>query len=211
MSDRGSAEDGKGAGVPVTIKVHIRWMIRRDMPEVVLIDKLSFPEERQWGEEGLLRKLRQRNCIGMVAEVGESVLGFMVYELNEGHLHLLKLAVDPAVRRLGWVKSDLGHIGRYELVKGGVGTVLIGKLKGKVGGGYRRKAITIAVEEQLLGVQLWLRGQGFRCTGSLDGELFFTYKLAGEQEAEIPEEEVGEIDDGGDAVRNRIEKYLRQQ
>jgi len=44
--------------------VHIRWMIRRDMPEVLDIESGSF--EFPWSEEDFIRCLRQRNCIGMV-------------------------------------------------------------------------------------------------------------------------------------------------
>ena len=47
------------------IRVHIRWMIRRDMPEVLQTEQESF--EHSWTEEDFLRCLRQRNCIGMVA------------------------------------------------------------------------------------------------------------------------------------------------
>src|SRR5687768_6635477 len=56
-------------------RVHIRWMIRRDMPEVLSIETQCF--EFPWTEEDFLRCLRQRNCIGMVAEQGEKVVGFM--------------------------------------------------------------------------------------------------------------------------------------
>src|SRR5690348_2779098 len=45
--------------------VHIRWMIRRDMPEVMRTERASF--EYSWTEDDFLRCLRQRNCIGMVA------------------------------------------------------------------------------------------------------------------------------------------------
>ena len=59
------------------LRVHIRWMIRRDMPEVLQTETQSF--EFAWTEEDFLRCLRQRNCIGMVAEQGEQVVGFMIY------------------------------------------------------------------------------------------------------------------------------------
>ena len=64
--------------------VHIRWMIRRDMPEVLQIEQESF--EFPWTEEDFLRCLRQRNCIGMVAE-----------QRREGRrLHDLRAAQDQA-------------------------------------------------------------------------------------------------------------------
>ena len=51
------------------IRVHIRWMIRRDMPEVLDVERSSF--EFPWAEDDFIRCLRQRNCIGMVAEVDD--------------------------------------------------------------------------------------------------------------------------------------------
>src|SRR6516162_7356196 len=66
------------------LRVHIRWMIHRDMPEVLQTEQLSF--EYSWTEEDFLRCLRQRNCIGMVAEQGEKVVGFMIYELHKAKL-----------------------------------------------------------------------------------------------------------------------------
>src|SRR5262245_49541922 len=72
------------------LRVHIRWMIRRDMPEVLQIEQDSF--DYSWTEEDFLRCLRQRNCIGMVAEAGERVVGFMIYELHKSKLHVLNFA-----------------------------------------------------------------------------------------------------------------------
>lgn len=47
-----------------TTTAHIRWMIRRDMPEVLHIEESGYAYP--WGEEDFLTILRQRNCIGMV-------------------------------------------------------------------------------------------------------------------------------------------------
>ena len=79
------------------LRVHIRWMIRRDMAEVLEIEQDGF--EFPWIEEDFLRCLRQRNCIGMVAEHGERVVGFMIYELHKTRLHILNFAVASDVRR----------------------------------------------------------------------------------------------------------------
>src|SRR5215212_10833205 len=81
------------------VRVHIRWMIRRDMPEVLQTEQESF--EYAWTEEDFLRCLRQRNCIGMVAEQGERVVGFMIYELHKQKLHILNFAVHPQFRHFG--------------------------------------------------------------------------------------------------------------
>ena len=77
------------------LRVHIRWMIRRDMPEVLDIEDESF--EFPWFEEDFIRCLRQRNCIGMVAEHDERVVGFMIYELHKTRLHILNFAVATGV------------------------------------------------------------------------------------------------------------------
>ena len=68
------------------VRVHIRWMIRRDMPEVLDIENRSF--EFPWSEEEFIRCLRQRNCIGMVAEHEQHVVGFMIYELHKNRHHI---------------------------------------------------------------------------------------------------------------------------
>ena len=81
------------------VRLHIRWMIRRDMPEVLRIEQASH--DYPWCEEDFLRCLRQRNCIGMVAEVGEKVVGFMIYELHKTKLHIMNFAVHPDCRRAG--------------------------------------------------------------------------------------------------------------
>jgi ribosomal-protein-alanine N-acetyltransferase len=70
-------EFGMNATAKLQLPVHIRWMIRRDMPEVLHTEQGAF--EYAWTEEDFLRCLRQRNCIGMVAEQGEKVVGFMIY------------------------------------------------------------------------------------------------------------------------------------
>ena len=93
--------------------VHIRWMIRRDMPEVLDIENGSF--EFPWSEEDFIRCLRQRNCIGMVAEHDERVVGFMIYELHKNRLHILNFAVHEQLRRRGVGSADGRQAGRQAL------------------------------------------------------------------------------------------------
>jgi ribosomal-protein-alanine N-acetyltransferase len=123
------------------LRVHIRWMIRRDMPEVLQTEQQSF--EYPWTEEDFLRCLRQRNCIGMVAEQGEKVVGFMIYELHKSKLHILNFAVNPTWRRMQ------------------VGTQMVGKLISKLSS-HRRTRITLEVRETNLPAQLFFRKQEFR-------------------------------------------------
>ncbi|MDG2012080.1 MAG: ribosomal protein S18-alanine N-acetyltransferase [Pirellulaceae bacterium] len=128
------------------IAVHIRWMIRRDMPEVLQIESASF--EFPWLEDDFIRCLRQRNCIGMVAEYDDKVVGFMIYELHKNQLRVLNFAVRPDIRKAG--------IGRQMIDK------LIGKLTPQ-----RRNRIILEVRETNLAAQLFFRKSGFRAVSVL--------------------------------------------
>lgn len=125
------------------MELRIRWMIRRDMTEIVDIEKMSF--DQPWEEEDFLRQLRQRNCIGMVAEENDKIVGFMIYELHKARLHILNFAVATGAR----------------LRK--VGEQMIDKLKSKLSA-HRRSHITLEVRESNLAAHLFLRAQGFRCS-----------------------------------------------
>jgi len=120
--------------------VHVRWMIRRDMPEVLCIEEQAF--EFPWGEEDFILCLRQRNCIGMVAETADAVVGFMIYELRRESIHVLNLAVARSHRRLG------------------IGSLLVEKLVGKLAPD-RRGRIRLEVRERNLPAQVFFRSNGF--------------------------------------------------
>ena len=128
------------------VRVHIRWMIRRDMPEVLAIEAGSF--EFPWLEEDFIRCLRQRNCIGMVAEHDDRVVGFMIYELNKNRIQVLNFAVADEYRRRG------------------VGTQMVAKLIGKLSA-QRRTRIGLEVRETNLAAQLFFRQTGFRAVSVL--------------------------------------------
>jgi ribosomal-protein-alanine N-acetyltransferase len=125
---------------------HIRWMIRRDMPAVLGIENESF--EFPWTEDEFIRCLRQRDCIGMVAEYSEQVVGFMIYELHRTRIHVLSFAVHPDFRRQS------------------VGSAMITKLVSKLAY-QRRNRIVLEVRETNLSAQLFFRSLGFRATGVL--------------------------------------------
>jgi ribosomal-protein-alanine N-acetyltransferase len=127
-------------------KVHIRWMIRRDMQEVLAIENESF--EFPWCEDDFLRCLRQRNCIGMVADQDDRVAGFMIYELHKSRLHILNFAVGTRARRQG------------------IGSQMVEKLVGKLST-QRRSRILLEVRETNLAAQLFFRESGFRALSVL--------------------------------------------
>jgi ribosomal-protein-alanine N-acetyltransferase len=147
------------------LSVHIRWMIRRDMPEVLEIENACF--DIPWNEENFLTTLRNRNCIGMVAESGEKVIGFYIYELYKTKLRILNFAVLP----------------EYQRCK--IGTQLIDKLINKLSA-HRRTSITLETRESNLPAQLFFKSSGFKAIKILhnyydDDETAyrFKYKLKG--------------------------------
>lgn len=126
--------------------VHIRWLIRRDMPSVTKIEGESF--EFRWTEEDFIRCLRQRNCIGMIAEKEDQVVGYMLYELHKNRLHILNFAVDLEHRREG------------------IGTKMISKLIGKLSF-ERRNRIMLEVRDSNLEAHLFFKKLGFKAVSVL--------------------------------------------
>jgi len=122
------------------LRVHIRWMIRRDISEVLAIENESF--EFSWLDEDFIRCLRQRNCIGMVAEHEDGVVGFMIYELHKTRIHVLNFAVARDYRRQS------------------VGSQMLAKLIGKLSS-QRRSRLVLEVRETNLPAQLFFRENGF--------------------------------------------------
>lgn len=123
------------------IRVHVRWMVRRDFPEVLEIESSCF--EFPWREEDFIRCLRQRNCIGMVAEYEGRVVGFMIYEVPKNRIHLLNIATAPEFQRKG------------------VASQMIRKLIGKLAN-QRRNRIVMEVRETNLAALVFFRSLGFR-------------------------------------------------
>lgn len=128
------------------IKPHIRWAIRRDVPEVLAIETAVF--EFPWSEDDFIRCLRQRNCIGVVIEHKDQVVGFMIYELHTSRLHLLNIAVVPALQRCG------------------LGSLMAQKLASKLSA-TRRTRVMCEVRERNLAAQMFFKRQGYRAVSVL--------------------------------------------
>ncbi|MBX7168366.1 MAG: ribosomal protein S18-alanine N-acetyltransferase [Pirellulales bacterium] len=148
-------------------------MIRRDMPEVLEIENESF--EFAWQDDDFVRCLRQRNCIGMVAEHDDRIVGFMIYELHRTRLHILNFAVRESARRRG------------------VGAQMSAKLVGKLSQ-QRRSRIVLEVRETNLAAQLFFKSVGFRAVSVLrsyyedtpEDAYVMQYRYRGESATVIP-------------------------
>jgi len=121
--------------------VHVSWMIRADYPAVLAIERACFDEP--WTEDELVRCLRARNQIGMVARHGERILGYMVYAAMQKELRVLNFAVHAEFRRRG------------------VGRAMADKLRAKLSPS-RRPRLKLKVRETNLDAQLFWRAMGYR-------------------------------------------------
>ncbi len=169
--------------VEADLQVQIRWLIRRDMAEVLKIEHESF--EFPWTEEDFLSCLRQRNCIGMVAEADQQIVGFMIYELHKSKLNILNFAVAAESRR---------HK---------VGSQMVQKLIDKLSQ-QRRNEIVFEVRESNLDAQLFFQTHGFRAITILrnhyddttEDAYVMRYRLEENTEFMLPR-----------GLRNRISEY----
>lgn len=127
--------------------MHIRYIIRRDLPAIMAIETRSYVNP--WTEDEFVTQLRQRNTIGMCVEIANNgydvVAGYVIYELHKNRLHILNMAVEPGIRRWG--------VGRFMILK------LSSKLA--VQGRNRVEAL---VRETNLPAQLFFKAMGFRAT-----------------------------------------------
>ena len=124
---------------------HIRWLIRNDMPAVLEIEQLCYPENA-WSEDDFVQLMRQRNVIGSVITVGDSVCGFVIYEMHKSHLRIINLAVHPSCQRRR------------------LGSQMVSKLQGKLTF-ERRTVLEAHVFDGNLPAHKFFAKCGFRCTG----------------------------------------------
>lgn len=120
----------------------IRWMIRRDWPNVTAIVEKTGGDT----QEDICQKYSQRRTIvGMVAEHKDRMHGFFFYQLYPRYIEVLQLRVLPQQQRRG------------------VGKACIAKLVTKLHA-HKRNGILVHVHERNLGAQLFLRSCAFKAT-----------------------------------------------
>lgn len=124
--------------------MQIRWMIKKDMRDVLEIERASF--NQPWNEEQFTEFLRQPNAVCMVAETWNEVIGYMAYTIHKDRLAVENFAVDPEFRRET------------------VGSRMVHRLKEKAE--YQsRSRISLCVRERNLPAQKFWSSNGFKATG----------------------------------------------
>jgi len=108
-------------------------MINRDLRAVLEMDEESYSEP--WLEQDYMLNLRAHQCMGMVAEADDQVVGSLVYELREHVIPVLRCTVKREERQQG-VGSQMVHFLRKKLSS------------------YKRQRLLIELPEELSGTIL---------------------------------------------------------
>lgn len=125
-------------------EIKVRWLLTAERPRLLDIERMAVPEA-PWRQADLERALRPRESIPFVAVMPDGVVaGYMIYwSTGAGRcFNINRIAVHPAYQRRG------------------IGRLLITTLKNKIVQ-QGRDALTIQVPDSYLGLQLFLRAEGF--------------------------------------------------
>ena len=129
-------------------QIHIRWLINRDMPAVLEIERQSF--EFAWTAEDFRRARLRNGCVCMVALVDGQIAGYFVFEHHPTRFHIIAFAVAKQYRRRG------------------VGRAMVENLAGRMKVG-RREKVMLEVRETNLSAQKFFRACGFVATCIIRG------------------------------------------
>ena len=110
------------------------------MPDILRIEHLSF--DHPWQEEEFNKQRKKRNCVGLVAEYQEAVIGYILCSMYKNSIHVDNIAILHDARRKG------------------VGTQLIERITNKLSSD--RSCVTVDVRESNLDAQLFFRNLGFQ-------------------------------------------------
>lgn len=130
---------------------HVRWMIHRDLKDVVAIDVAATCAP--WSKDDYKSRLSQRNTVAMVIELPRAgrrkpvVVGSMVYQLHKQHVELERIFIEP--------EYQLRSFGRQ----------LISELRSRLTR-ERRTRIRVTVEESNLRLLLFFLAVGFSAVES---------------------------------------------
>jgi ribosomal protein S18 acetylase RimI-like enzyme len=139
------------------LQVHLRWMIEKDLDQVLRIEdgnsQLASPVGK-WKEQDFLAILgaKDKSNAGIVATdlaTHKRVHGFCVYNTQFDKFHAYNIVVD---------KEYEGQ---------GIGSQIVGKLKGKLG--PKRRMLEIDVREYDLRAQLFLKKHDFLAVEIIPG------------------------------------------
>lgn len=121
----------------------IRWIEPRHYPAVSAIDYQAY--DSPWSAREFKSCLQQLTTAGQIAQANGMIAGYLVYDVvKQRYRRILRIAVDPAFRRLG------------------IGRALLRALSTR---SSKHVSVVIDVDETNLDAQLFFRACGFLATG----------------------------------------------
>lgn len=100
-----------------TLKINIRQMTEADLDQVLAIESSSFPAP--WCREHFLHELKARYSFPYIAEVDETVVGYVCLMSLFEEAQILDIAVDPLLRGHGIARMLMEHAVSVVLENGG--------------------------------------------------------------------------------------------
>jgi ribosomal-protein-alanine N-acetyltransferase len=92
-------------------QAQVRFLFRADLDQVAALDQLCYPGAG-WTPDQFRQALRRRDCLGLVAEAKDVVLGYCVYRFGGPVKTVEGLAVHPHLRRQGLGRRLLAEAAR---------------------------------------------------------------------------------------------------
>lgn len=147
---------------PQTLEYSIRFMTRRDVNDVLRIDRASYVPSLTADE--LVEALSQHDCLALVADSQDEIIGYIIYHLAAKKIIVSRIAVAPEYRRLSVASALLERVLSKMSIKG------------------RSQTEMILSDQNLLG-HVFLRSAGFLATAILhdyteDGEDAYLFQYA---------------------------------
>lgn len=124
-------------------------MASADFADAAEADKACF--YKYWDKNRIKSVTRKKNHIAMVADYNGLVVGYMLYQINDDHMELIRMAVHPNFRNKG------------------AGSAMIVKLKQRLKPDHRTRIVVI-LSQWIDQAHIWLRNRGFLATEVLHGE-----------------------------------------
>src|SRR6266853_5971518 len=94
--------------IPETPPVEIRRLGYPDLPQVIAIERRSFPTP--WSLAMFVLELSKPSGICLAATAGDELLGYIVCSRYDQVWHLMNVAVVPERRRSGIARRLISHL-----------------------------------------------------------------------------------------------------
>ena len=123
--------------------VHIRRLTYADLPQIIALERRVFPTP--WSLAMFVLELSKSSGVSLAALHGETLVGYLVCSRYDTVWHIMNVAVDPKLRRLG------------------IATALLSELIERIQ--ENRARFTLEVRESNAGAIALYEGYGFRAAG----------------------------------------------